>query len=69
MPDPYFAAVVDEIDSLASTQTLHAMVLKQNRDGRRILELINRGLAELMTSGKWFEVVFTHQGAQLAAMD
>jgi len=68
------AEAVAEIGDLESAQTLHAMVSKQNPNRLAYLELINRGLVELMASGKWFEVVVyhqgrLHQGRQLALMN
>jgi polar amino acid transport system substrate-binding protein len=60
---------VTEIDGLESAQTLHALVAKQSPDGQAHLDLINRGIAELMASGKWFEVVASHQGRKLALMN
>jgi len=60
------ADAVSEAGGLAATLTLHAVVAKSNPDGRAILDLINRGLSALMASGKWFEVVASHQRAQLA---
>jgi len=60
---------VTEIDGLESAQTLHALVAKQSPNGQAHLDLINQGLAELMASGKWFEVVAFHQGRQLALMN
>jgi len=63
------ADAVTEIGSLESAETLHALVSKQNPNGLAHLELINRGLAELMASGKWFEVVASHQGRQLALIN
>ena len=58
---------IAEIRGLESGQTLHALVSKQNPNGLAQLELINRGLAELMATGKWFEVVAFHQGRQFAS--
>jgi polar amino acid transport system substrate-binding protein len=63
------AKAITEIGDLESVQTLHALVSKQNPNGLDHLELINRGLVELMASGKWFEVVASHQGRQLALMN
>ncbi len=60
---------VTEIADLEFALTLHAMVSKQSPNGQAHLDLINRGLAELMASGIWFEVVATHQGHQLAQMN
>lgn len=57
---------VAEIEGLASRQTLHALALKSNPNGRAYLDILNRGLASLMASGEWFEVVATHQRAQLS---
>ncbi len=61
-----FADAVAEVDGLLATQTLHAVVAKSNPNARAHLDLINRGLAALMASGRWFEIVAYHQRAQLA---
>jgi ABC-type amino acid transport substrate-binding protein len=63
------AKAISEVSELESVQTLHALVSKQNPNGLAHLEFINRGLTELMASGKWFEVVSYHQGQQLALID
>ena len=60
---------VAEIEGLESSLTLHALVPKSNPNGRAYLEIINQGMASLMASGKWFEVVAYHQSPQLALMD
>jgi len=57
---------VAEINGLASRQTLHALVLKSNPNGRAYLDIINQGLASLMASGEWFTVVAAHQRPLLA---
>ena len=57
---------VAEIEGLASRQTLHALVLKSNPNGRAYLDIINQGLASLMASGEWFTVVAFHQRPRLA---
>jgi ABC-type amino acid transport substrate-binding protein len=57
---------VAEIEGLASRQTLHALALKSNPNGLAYLDILNQGLANLMASGEWFEVVATHQRAQLS---
>jgi ABC-type amino acid transport substrate-binding protein len=63
------ADAVTEIDGLESTRTLHALVAKKNPNGQAHLDLVNRGIAELMASGKWFEIVASHQGQRLALMN
>ncbi len=60
---------VAEIEGLESSQTLHALVPKSNPNGRAYLDIINQGMASLMASGEWFEVVAYHQSPQLALMD
>lgn len=55
--------LVAEIPALASVQTLHAVAPKGDPQGRAYLDLLNTGLAELMSSGRWFEVVSRHLGA------
>jgi polar amino acid transport system substrate-binding protein len=57
---------VAEIKGLASRQTLHALVLKSNPNGRAYLDIINQGLTSLMASGEWFTVVAFHQRPRLA---
>ncbi len=57
---------VAEIEGLVSRQTLHALVLKSNPNGRSYLDILNQGLASLMASGEWFTVVAFHQRPQLA---
>jgi polar amino acid transport system substrate-binding protein len=52
---------VAEIKGLASRQTLHALVLKTNPNGRAYLNMLDQGLASLMASGEWFTVVAFHQ--------
>lgn len=54
---------VAEIPALASLQTLHAVAPKGDPDGRAALDLVNTGLADLQSSGRWFEVVSRHLGA------
>ena len=54
---------VAEITALASSQTLHVVAPKGNAEGQAYLDLINAGLAELQSSGRWFEVVSRHLGA------
>ena len=63
------ADAVTEIGSLESVETLHALVSKKSRDGQAHLDLLNRGLAEIMASGKWFEVVANDHGGHLALMN
>jgi polar amino acid transport system substrate-binding protein len=60
---------VTEIDGLESVHTLHALVAKKSPNGQVHLDLINRGIAELMVSGKWFEIVAFHQEQRLALMN
>jgi polar amino acid transport system substrate-binding protein len=62
------AKAIAEIGGLETVQPLHALVSKQDPNWPVYLELVNRGLAELMASGKWFEVVASHQGRQLARL-
>jgi polar amino acid transport system substrate-binding protein len=54
---------VAEIPALRSSQTLHVVAKKGDRQGRAYLDMINSGLAELKSSGRWFEVVSRHLGA------
>lgn len=59
--------MVTEIESLESSQTVHAVVHKSNPKGQAYLDIINRGLANLMASGQWFSVVAVHERALLEA--
>jgi polar amino acid transport system substrate-binding protein len=54
---------VQEVPALASVQTLHAVAAKANPEGREILDLIDAGEAELVRSGRKFEIVSAHLGA------
>ena len=60
---------VAEIQGLASIQTLHASAPASNPNRLAHLDLVNRGLAALMASGRWFEVVSFHHGNKLALSD
>jgi ABC-type amino acid transport substrate-binding protein len=51
------------IPELGSVQTLHVVAKKGDPQGRAYLDVINKGLAELKASGRWFEVVSRHLGA------
>jgi polar amino acid transport system substrate-binding protein len=57
------AGRVAEIPALASVQTLHAVAPKGDPGGRAALDLVNAGLAELKSLGRWFEVASRHLGA------
>jgi len=57
------AGRVAEIPALGSVQTLHAVASKGDPRGRAALDLVNAGLAELKSSGRWFEVASRHLGA------
>jgi len=57
-----FEGRVTEILALASVQTLHAVAPKGDPNGRAALDLVNAGLAELQSSGRWFEVASRHLG-------
>lgn len=54
---------VAEVPALASSQTLHVVAAKSNPRGQDELALVNAGLAELQSSGLWFEVVSRQLGA------
>lgn len=54
---------VAEIAALASSQTLHVVAAENNAPGRADIALIDKGMAELKFSGRWFEVVSRHLGA------
>jgi polar amino acid transport system substrate-binding protein len=60
------ADAIEPVVGLASVQTLHAIVAKANPHATDYLALINRGLENIMRSGKWFETVSSHQGRQIA---
>ena len=63
------ADAVTEIAGLETARSLHALVPKKSQNGQTVLELINRGLAQVMVSGEWFTVVASHQGQKLAQMN
>lgn len=48
---------VVQLDALASSQTLHVFVAKDNEFANAMLGPINTGLAELRDSGEWFSIV------------
>lgn len=48
---------VVQLDALASSQTLHVFVAKDNEFANAMLGPINAGLAELRDSGEWFSIV------------
>jgi polar amino acid transport system substrate-binding protein len=53
---------VAEITALASSQTLHVVAAANSAEGRADIALIDKGMAELKFSGRWFEVVSRHLG-------
>jgi polar amino acid transport system substrate-binding protein len=63
------AYAVTEIAGLETARSLHALVPKKSQNGQTVLELINRGLAQVMVSGEWFTIVASHQGQKLAQMN
>jgi len=48
---------IANIDALASKQTLHVFVAKNNKFANEALPIINAGLENLRLSGEWFEIV------------
>lgn len=46
-----------QMPELASQQTLHVFVPKNNPNGQEYLQTINAGLEQLRLSGEWFEIV------------
>jgi ABC-type amino acid transport substrate-binding protein len=48
---------VVKIDALASSQTLHVFVAKDNEFANEMLAPLNAGLASLRESGEWFSIV------------
>jgi polar amino acid transport system substrate-binding protein len=48
---------VANIDALASKQTMHVFVGKDNTFANEALPIINAGLEELRLSGEWFQIV------------
>lgn len=48
---------VMQLDELASKQTLHVFVGKDNEYANEVLPIINAGLEELRLSGEWFQIV------------
>ena len=63
------AGQIAEIEGLATTLTLHAVAAKSSPTGQANLAIINQGLASLMASGEWFEVVVRHRSEQFARLD
>jgi LysM domain len=63
------AGQIAEIEGLATTLTLHAVAAKSSPNGRNDLAVINQGLASLMASGEWFEVVVRHRSERLAELN
>lgn len=51
------ADLITNIDALASKQTMHVFVSKDNAFANEALPIINAGLEELRLSGEWFEIV------------
>jgi hypothetical protein len=58
-----------EIEGLAATLSLHAVVALSSPVGQANLAVINRGLDNLMASGEWFEVVVRHRSKLLAELN
>lgn len=48
---------VANIDALASNQTFHVFVAKDNKFANDALPIINAGLEKIRLSGEWFEIV------------
>jgi len=57
---------VSEIDGLRSTRTLHAFALKDDAYAREVLKALDRGIGDLMISGRWFEIVASHETDRFA---
>lgn len=51
---------VVELAPLSTLATIHVFTPKSNPNGEAYLAKLNEGLAELRTSGKWFEIVSRH---------
>lgn len=51
------SAQVTNLETLASKQTMHVFVSKDNEFANEALPIINAGLEELRLSGEWFEIV------------
>lgn len=56
-----------EVAGLRTSKKLHAVARKSDPAGIADLELLNRGLAALMASGEWFEIVAAQQRLWLAS--
>ncbi|HSF94137.1 MAG TPA: transporter substrate-binding domain-containing protein [Thermohalobaculum sp.] len=54
---------VVEARQLATSQTLHAVASESSPEGRAYIEMLNAGIADLLSSGRWFEVASRHLGA------
>jgi len=56
-----FRDSIAEIGDLRTVRALYAVALRGSPAGESAIELIDRGLGELMMSGDWFNIVATHQ--------
>ncbi|MEM8752217.1 MAG: transporter substrate-binding domain-containing protein [Pseudomonadota bacterium] len=54
------AAAVEEVDALATIETLHLVGMKANAKTRPTLLRFNRGLAQLIQSGAWYDIAAIH---------
>ncbi len=50
---------VQEITSLASIQTSHILIPKDNPNGPAYIAILNKGLAEIRADGTWFNILTT----------
>ncbi|MBL4808169.1 MAG: transporter substrate-binding domain-containing protein [Rhodobacteraceae bacterium] len=53
---------IQEIEPLASVQTLHALAPANHPDSRTNIAQLNRGLRDLTLSGRWFAIVARYLG-------
>jgi polar amino acid transport system substrate-binding protein len=57
---------VSEIEGLRSEQTLHAFAPKGNAYALEVLKSLDQGIGDLMISGRWFEIVSSHETNRVA---
>jgi Bacterial extracellular solute-binding proteins, family 3/LysM domain len=50
---------IQEITALASVQTSHVLIPKNNPNGPAYIAMLNKGLAEIRADGTWFSIVST----------
>jgi hypothetical protein len=50
---------IQEIKALASIQTSHVLIPKNNPNGEAYIAILNKGLAEIRADGTWFNILST----------